>query len=120
MATIMKMTVFWDVAPCSLSLMMEAVSSYETSMSTRLHGSTSQKTVIFTVQGHLRRATSQEQHELFSTGCMSLNKFMELLVIMLGCGTVVPTSLSWQVGGTILYFTGDNQNLYPLHNLTIR
>jgi hypothetical protein len=45
----MKMSVFWDVAPCSLfreiALMMEAVSSSETSVSTnRLHGATSQKT----------------------------------------------------------------------------
>jgi hypothetical protein len=53
--------VFWDVAPCSLvdvyrrfsgtsiiTLMMEAASTCETSVtSTRLHGATFHKTVIF-------------------------------------------------------------------------
>jgi hypothetical protein len=28
----MKITIFWDVAPCSLALMMEAISTYETSV----------------------------------------------------------------------------------------
>jgi hypothetical protein len=55
----LKMTVFWDVAPYSLvedgrrfrkiTLMMETVSTSETSVSTRIDGSTSQKTHIFTI-----------------------------------------------------------------------
>jgi hypothetical protein len=57
------MTVFWDVPPCSLvetdlrfrgayclhhliTLVMEAVSTSETSILTRLRGTTSQKTAI--------------------------------------------------------------------------
>jgi hypothetical protein len=38
----MKMTVFWDVP-----LLTQAVSTSETSISVKLHGTTSQKTVIF-------------------------------------------------------------------------
>jgi hypothetical protein len=57
------MAVFWDVAPCSLVdneqrfrkaycpiirvMMMEAVRSSDMSISTRLHGATSQKIAIF-------------------------------------------------------------------------
>jgi hypothetical protein len=42
----MKMTVFWDVAPCSL--MMEAASTFKTSVNFyQTTGATSQKTVIF-------------------------------------------------------------------------
>jgi hypothetical protein len=44
-AASMKMTIFWNVA---IALMMAAANTSETSMlSTRLHGATSQKTVIF-------------------------------------------------------------------------
>jgi hypothetical protein len=61
----MKIAVFWHVAPCNLvdtdqyfrgaycqhqvALMKEAVNSSEMSVSTRLHGTTSQETAVFSL-----------------------------------------------------------------------
>jgi hypothetical protein len=46
----MKMTVFWDVAPCSLVKIndfLEVLTVFIIRVIARLHGATSQKTVIF-------------------------------------------------------------------------